>query len=192
MALRSILLTLGISASTLLAACSSDDGGGNSGAGGQGTGATGGGSGDTEPAEMNGMTAAHNAARAGVNPPASSPIPPLAWSGSLAAVAQAYANKCVFQHSKGQYGENLYASTNSSSPQAVVQSWMSEESSYDYASNSCSDVCGHYTQVVWAKSTKLGCGVKTCDQNSPFGSGSWQLWVCNYDPPGNYVGEKPY
>jgi len=148
--------------------------------------------GDPEPAEMNGMTAAHNAARANVQPPATPPIPPIAWSATVASVAQAYADNCVFKHSGGSYGENLYASTNGSSPQKVVGSWTSEASSYDYASNQCSNICGHYTQVVWAKSTKLGCGVANCTKNSPFGSGAWQLWVCNYDPPGNFGSQKPY
>ncbi len=141
---------------------------------------------------MQGMTAAHNAARASVNPPASTPIPPLVWSGEVAAVAQAYAEKCVFEHSQSPYGENLYASSGSSTPADVVTSWVSEAADYDYASNNCSGICGHYTQVVWADTTKLGCGMANCTTGSPFGSGSWQIWVCNYDPPGNFIGQKPY
>jgi hypothetical protein len=40
---------------------------------------------------------------------------------------------------------------------------------------------------------RLGCGVASCTENSPFGDGgSWQIWVCNYDPSGNYLGERPY
>lgn len=150
--------------------------------------------GDDEPAAMNGMTAAHNAARANVNPPAASPIPPLAWSGPIAAVAQAYAENCVWEHSMGEYGENLYASAGQeTTPQDVVDSWVSEVADYDYGSNGCSGVCGHYTQVVWADSAKLGCGVANCSTGSPFdGFPDWQIWVCNYDPPGNFNGQKPY
>jgi pathogenesis-related protein 1 len=186
--LRRAVAVIGFLSTLTLVACSSDDsGGGGGGAGG------GGNSGDTEPAAMTGMTAAHNAARANVNPPAASPIPPLAWSSAVAKVAQAYADKCVFQHSGGSYGENLYANTGGANPDKVVSSWVSEVADYDYATNSCSAKCGHYTQVVWADSTKLGCGVANCTTNSPFGSSAtWQLWVCNYDPPGNWVGEKPY
>ena len=44
--------------------------------------------------------------------------------------------------------------------------------------------CGHYTQVVWANTLSVGCGVAVC----PTGT----IVVCNYAPPGNYVGEKPY
>jgi pathogenesis-related protein 1 len=153
---------------------------------------SGGGSGDQEPPEMAGMTDAHNAARANVNPPADPAIPPLSWSGALAGTAQGWADGCVFEHSGGPFGENLYATTGSATPTDVVGSWVEEVASYDYASNGCSGVCGHYTQVVWRSSAGLGCALANCTDNSPFGGGAWQLWVCNYDPPGNFIGERPY
>jgi uncharacterized protein YkwD len=150
--------------------------------------------GDPEPPEQTGMTAAHNLARANVSPPASTPIPPLSWDSELAAVAQAYAEQCIFEHSMGQYGENLYAESGlGSGPADVVKAWVDEAQFYDYDTGACSSPpCGHYTQVVWADSLRLGCGVAQCDTNSPFGSGAWVHWVCEYDPPGNWVGEQPY
>ena len=45
-------------------------------------------------------------------------------------------------------------------------------------------MCGHYTQIVWETTQKVGCAKIQCD--------GFDLWVCNYDPPGNWVGEKPY
>ncbi len=150
------------------------------------------GGGDTEPAKMMGMTAAHNAARAAVAPAANPAIPPLAWNSTVAAFAQTYSDNCVFAHSNGPYGENIYATSGGASPQSVVQSWVSEAANYDYANNSCSGTCGHYTQVVWRDTVHLGCGVTNCNTNSPFGSGAWQFWVCDYDPPGNFNNMKPY
>jgi len=140
------------------------------------------------------MTAAHNAARAAVMPAANPAIPQLTWSSSVAVVAQAWAERCAFEHSSGNYGENLYASAGKdASPADVVGSWAGEAKNYDYAGNSCSGVCGHYTQVVWRKSQRLGCGVANCSKNSPFpGFPNWQLWVCNYDPPGNFNNQRPY
>jgi uncharacterized protein YkwD len=123
-----------------------------------------------------------------VSPAPGTPIPPLTWSSDLAAVAQSWANRCQFEHSHNQYGENLYANGGNATPADVVKDWVSEKADYDYATNSCSSgaQCGHYTQVVWAKSIRLGCGVANC-------SGTWkQIWVCNYDPAGNYEGQKPY
>jgi uncharacterized protein YkwD len=150
------------------------------------------GGGEGEPPQMQGMSAAHNAERASVNPPANPAIPSITWSNQIAAVAQAHAEQCVFQHSNNPYGENIYATSGSATPQDVVGSWASEKANYNYASNTCNGVCGHYTQVVWADSLNLGCGVANCNQNSPLGGGSWQMWVCNYDPPGNFNGQRPY
>ncbi|HRI63763.1 MAG TPA: CAP domain-containing protein [Polyangium sp.] len=174
-----VMLGLGLSIFSGCESDSTDDGGsGNNG--------------DSEPAAMNGITAAHNRVRANVNPPAATPLPALTWSPEIAAVAQAYAEKCIWGHSGGAYGENLFASTGGTSPQEVVDSWASESKDYDYASNGCSGVCGHYTQIVWADSLRLGCGKATCADNAPWGSGAWEIWVCNYDPAGNWSGEKPY
>jgi pathogenesis-related protein 1 len=141
---------------------------------------------------MQGMTAAHNAARASIDPPPAAPIPLLSWSSEVASAAQMYAAQCIFEHSGLNYGENIFATSGSAAPSEVVHSWIAEAVNYDYASNSCSGDCGHYTQVVWAASLRLGCGVANCTQNSPFGSGSWQIWICDYDPAGNSNGERPY
>jgi hypothetical protein len=169
----------------LAAGCGGDDDGGEGSSGDTPS------QGDGEPQALSGITAAHNAARASVSPPAATPIPPLTWSPEVAAVAQAYAERCEFNHSSGPYGENLYASTGGSTPDDVVGSWVSEAADYDHATNGCAGVCGHYTQVVWADSLRLGCGMASCTENSPFG-GPWEIWVCNYDPPGNFIGQKPY
>ena len=69
----------------------------------------------------------------------------------------------------------------------AVSSWASEAADYDYASNTCAGVCGHYTQVVWATSTKLGCGVSTCP-----GLIYGHTIVCDYAPGGNISGQRPY
>lgn len=106
----------------------------------------------------------------------------LTWDSTLAAYAQAYADKydCsgTLTHSGGQYGENLalgYTVTGS------IDAWYSEGDNYNYGS-SCS-VYDHFTQVVWKSTTKVGCGYKKCDSY-------WGTYiVCSYDPAGNYIGE---
>ncbi|AKT38486.1 CAP domain-containing protein [Chondromyces crocatus] len=150
---------------------------------------------DEEPTELAGITKAHNDARAAVDPPAETPLEPLVWSREVSAAAQAHAEKCVWEHSGGPYGENIFAASERASgmsAERVVGSWVSEAENYDYESDSCSGVCGHYTQVVWAASERLGCAMAKCTEGSPVGSGAWQFWVCNYDPPGNFRGRKPY
>jgi hypothetical protein len=200
-------LTLGLAC--LLAGCSGEfgtnngDDGGNAGDADGGTGGGGGGDmaqggGDPEGnALLNGITAAHNAARAAVMPMPTTPMPALTWSSTVAATAQAWANNCQWMHSTSSYGENIFADTGQSNAQAVVADWVSEKQFYTYSTNTCQagKSCGHYTQVVWAKSLRLGCAVKQCTTGSPFGAfngGRWTFWVCNYDPPGNFTGQKPY
>lgn len=148
---------------------------------------------DGEPDSVRGITAAHNRVREETG----AGLPPLTWSAEVAAFAQQWADElgrrgCSLEHRprsgefQQRYGENLFWGSGSGwSAQQVVGSWASEASDYDYASNSCSGVCGHYTQIVWRDSLRLGCATTTCD-------GGGQVWVCNYDPPGNYIGQRPY
>lgn len=140
------------------------------------------------------MLDAHNRVRANATPAPTPPLPPLTWSSAAAAVATSWANNCQWMHNTGAgYGENLAASSGSGdSPARVVNDWASEAADYDYASNSCSGVCGHYTQLVWRATTSVGCATVTCNTGSPFGSGSWTFTVCDYAPPGNWVGQRPY
>lgn len=145
---------------------------------------------------LSGITAAHNAVRASVSPPAATPIPDLVWDPAVAAVAQAWADQCTFDHNTQGYGQNIYASAGDPPPtaDAVVADWASEAGNYDYTTNTCNGSCGHYTQVVWAASLRLGCGYKHCTTGSPFlpDFPEWDFWVCNYDPPGNVNNDRPY
>jgi pathogenesis-related protein 1 len=137
---------------------------------------------------------AHDHHRAQVSPPASPTLPPVRWSEELAARAQAWADRCEFEHSQTDAGENLAARTQMITPEEIVAGWAAEGEHYDYARNRCAkgEVCGHYTQVVWRDSTQIGCGVAQCPSGGPFGEHEWVFWVCNYSPAGNWQGQKPY
>lgn len=145
---------------------------------------------NAEPARLAGVTAAHNRVRERLG------IAPLTWSSELAQFAQAWADKlqrrgCELQHrprsgpDKQRHGENIYSATGQrSSPGDVVDAWAEEVKDYDARTDRCRGICGHYTQIVWRKSQRLGCAMATC--------GATEVWVCNYDPPGNFLGERPY
>ena len=134
------------------------------------------------------MLAAHN----GVRQPLG--LADLTWDDGLAADSEAWlktlaADGCSMYHSAAEdYGENLFWTSATAEDSFVVEAWASEVAFYDYASNSCDEgeQCGHYTQIVWASTERVGCGAAEC----PDGGG--ELWTCRYDPPGNWIGEWPY
>jgi len=138
------------------------------------------------------FVAAHNAVRARVG------VGPLVWSEPLAVVAQRWANTLMarrqFEHSgNAGLGENLFEIEGTgpgatATPGQVVDDWASEARDYDYRSNSCRDVCGHYTQIVWRDTRQVGCAVA----RGAGGVGRREVWVCEYDPPGNWVGRRPW
>ncbi len=117
-------------------------------------------------------------------------MPPLAWSGQLAEVARNWAAtllaKGLFMHSSDtRYGENLYEITGcTTTAEHVVSVWSVEAKNYNYQDNSCSGECGHYTQIVWRETRAVGCGVAR--------GGGREIWACEYDPPGNFIGERPH
>nr|WAQ93400.1 PR-1 [Zanthoxylum armatum] len=133
-----------------------------------------------------GYVDAHNAARALVG------VGPVTWDETIANFSRTYASTrvadCRLVHSGDRrYGENLAGSTGNLSGRDAVNLWVSEKVFYDYNSNTCAagQVCGHYTQVVWRNSVRIGCGKVRCKNGGTFIG-------CNYAPPGNYNGRRPY
>lgn len=127
---------------------------------------------------------AHNAVRRSVG------VPPLGWSEELERSAQRWARDLIstgeFSHSRNQqYGQNLFEiSGASAAPSEVVANWAAERKNYDPRTNTCSSRCGHYTQIVWRDTKLLGCAVAR--------NRTREVWVCDYEPPGNFIGERPY
>lgn len=146
------------------------------------------------------MLDAHNAVRAAAKNPTPSPaLEPLTWDTQAEGVAKAWAANCDFSHNanRGNLGENIAAATpNYWDTKGVVNDWAAEAADYNYANNTCAqgEQCGHYTQIVWRNTKRVGCASQVCTKNSPFGAQfpTWQFWVCNYAPPGNYSGQRPY
>ncbi|KAK1071202.1 hypothetical protein LTR74_003583 [Friedmanniomyces endolithicus] len=110
----------------------------------------------------------------------------LTWDDGLASYAQNYANKCSWQHSNGQYGENL--AEGYTSPVFAIDSWAGEEQNYNYGKAQFSESTGHYTQLVWKNTTAVGCGAVLCNTGGSNGIQGWYL-VCEYSPRGNVVGQ---
>ncbi len=162
----------------------------------------------------------HNAARNELK----AGISDLKWSDTIARDAQTYADKLAasgrFEHDpnnnpvdvskryeNGIYGENLYASSISTSLAEAAQAWVDEKQYYTYGKivdtsvevdNTCVDgidkygnkiLCGHYTQVIWKDTSLVGCA-KSQYKAGTFKDG--EVVVCKYQTPGNYIGQTPY
>ncbi|MCA9567371.1 MAG: Fis family transcriptional regulator [Myxococcales bacterium] len=143
---------------------------------------------DSEAPGVSGVLAAHNDVRDGVD------VPPLAYDSDLAEVAAAWiegldGEGCNLRHDySSPYGENLYWTSATADSLEVVSSWESEVVDYDYATNSCApdQMCGHYTQLVWSTTERVGCAKRQCS------GGRGEIWMCVYDPAGNFSGQRPY
>ena len=77
------------------------------------------------------------------------------------------------------------------SPNLAIDAWAGEESDYNWANADFTESTGHFTQLVWQNTTRFGCGAVQCSgkgENAAFG---WFM-VCEYDPPGNVIGQFKY
>lgn len=142
--------------------------------------------------EVEALLQAHNKARAEVG------VGPLMWSKEIAIYAQEWAEhlastQCRLEHHprsgtcKHVYGENLFMGTAGYYDVAdAVKAWEGEKIYYNGEALNSSNWkdSGHYTQVVWKGTTHVGCAKAECKGN--------MLVVCNYDPPGNVLRQKPY
>ncbi|KAK3844494.1 MAG: CAP domain-containing protein, partial [Linnemannia gamsii] len=85
------------------------------------------------------------------------------------------------QHSGGKYGENLAAGYKDF--KTGIAAWYDEHTQYNYNGGGFSGATGHFTQVVWKGSKRIGCAKKFCPGSN------WTIYICNYDPPGNVSGQ---
>jgi len=164
--------------------------------------------------EKRALVSAHNQLRArvasgsesrgrpGRQPPAADMME-MTWDDELATVAQRWADQCNFGHdserrvSRFSVGQNVAIRKHSNRQpkgeenRKMVQAWYDEVDLFSrngVGSFRFESSTGHYTQVVWAKTHKVGCGV-TVFQDGRFFS---TYLVCNYGPAGNVRGEPIY
>uniref|UniRef100_A0A3B5B846 Serotriflin-like n=1 Tax=Stegastes partitus TaxID=144197 RepID=A0A3B5B846_9TELE len=148
----------------------------------------------TTSSEKNEIVNKHNALRRGVQPTARN-MKKMSWNNEAAANAQKWANTCSMQHSPASSrqitsgcGENLYMSSSKNTWTSAIQRWYDEVKDWRYGVGSVNGgVVGHFTQIVWATSNKIGCARAYCP-NSKYK----YFYVCHYCPPGNYNFTNPY
>ena len=125
----------------------------------------------------------------------------LAWDAELAAHAGAWAAELAMadaiEHEAQDpddpdpQGENLWLGTKGAwSPEEMVGLWIEEKKHFrpglipaNSATGRFEDV-GHYTQLMWADSDRVGCAVAE--------GGAYEILVCRYRTAGNVIGEEPF
>ena len=76
------------------------------------------------------------------------------------------------------------------------EAWEDEGQYYSFGALNVNDYCseppcGHFTQVIWADTYKVGCAVNFCPADTVHRYPA-TLLVCNYAASGNYVNRQPY
>ncbi|WP_414901969.1 CAP domain-containing protein [Sphingomonas flavalba] len=139
------------------------------------------------------LLAAHNRERAALD------LPALEWDRKLSADAAAWARALsstgTFEHSRDDpddpdpQGENLWAGTAGAySPEDMVGLWVDEKHNYrpgripNVSLTGDFEDVGHYTQVIWRATRKVGCALAT--------GGREDVLVCRYSEGGNVLGER--
>jgi hypothetical protein len=124
-------------------------------------------------------------------------VQPITWDRNLAAAADTYAAQLAstgrWAHSApaerpGQ-GENLWMGTHGSfSVDEMVDAWADEGRMFhagafpQVSKTGRWDDVGHYTQMIWPGSIRVGCAVRS--------SASTDYLVCRYSPAGNVMGSR--
>nr|Q2XXQ5.1 RecName: Full=Cysteine-rich venom protein DIS2; Short=CRVP; AltName: Full=Cysteine-rich secretory protein DIS2; Short=CRISP-DIS2; Flags: Precursor [Dispholidus typus]AAZ75596.1 CRISP-DIS2 [Dispholidus typus] len=134
----------------------------------------------------------HNAFRRSVRPTASNMLR-MEWYSEAASNAERWAYRCILDHSPKtsrilngiKCGENIYMSSIPMTWIDIIKLWHDEYKNFIYGvgANPPGSVIGHYTQIVWYKSYRVGCAASYCPSSSYN-----YFYVCQYCPAGNFAG----
>lgn len=121
----------------------------------------------------------------------------LVWSPALAAEAKQWADTIApygrIQHAnQGKHGENIWLNTKDRrTVGSMIAGWAIERAMYIpggrhpniSTTGNWHDV-GHYTQMVWAATTEVGCAIGRGPEKD--------ILVCRYNPIGNFRGQMAF
>ncbi|UMM33273.1 hypothetical protein L5515_006813 [Caenorhabditis briggsae] len=127
----------------------------------------------------------------------------MTWDSSLATSAQAFAETCPTNHSNADgLGENIFFSYSATDKNSLdyygaraSQLWEEEFQQYGWDSTTMDDNASNIkdaTQMAWAETGLIGCGVKVCGKDKSGASQFKYVVVCHYKKPGNKIGAEIY
>ena len=123
-------------------------------------------------------------------------LKPMRWDPQLAAAASAYADELAatdeWEHSPDEdrpdQGENLWVGTRGAfTAEEMAGDWIAEKSVFragifpDVSTTGRWEDVGHYTQIIWADTDRIGCGLSSSAEDD--------YLVCRYAHAGNVMGE---
>jgi hypothetical protein len=133
----------------------------------------------------------------------------MVWNEELALIAQRFADQCMDQCPTGEVfchseldtkldgttvGQNIVRAEGSSLVSKTyissVELWYAEVAQFDSTTLPSfveDPPTGHYTQLVWANSEEVGCGVVHFQDNT-----LETMIICNYAARGNVLGQPVY
>ncbi|KAF5402112.1 hypothetical protein PHET_04424 [Paragonimus heterotremus] len=117
--------------------------------------------------------------------PASNSLPDMTWDGRLAIEAQEWSKTCKMEHDRStKDGENLAYDTDRNGD--AVTDWFMEHKDFKFGPlpDWFDRVILHYTQMVWATTTRLGCSKRFCPKFLAWGRQIDNVYftVCRYSP----------
>jgi len=133
------------------------------------------------------------------------------WDLDLSGGAQEFAHDCKFKHSSDDFrateysklsgnvhtnsltarvGESIIADAHQGDDDVNIDAFFAHAAQWNCATDKCEPIdgakpaCGSLRQILYENTTKIGCGYKVCQVNSPFGGDSttWNFMVCWYYP----------
>ncbi|XP_048203253.1 cysteine-rich secretory protein 1 [Perognathus longimembris pacificus] len=133
----------------------------------------------------------HNRLRRSVDPPARNMLK-MEWSPEAAYNARILARYCDMVESDPMErrlsntfcGENVHVESTPIPWAEVIETWYNESRYFKYGEWTTMNEdtqTNHYTQVVWASSFLLGCGVSSCRKNRE----PQYIYICHYCHEGN-------
>ncbi|XP_043231874.1 venom allergen 5-like [Amphibalanus amphitrite] len=151
---------------------------------------------------------AHNAIRRDVkngvyadkNLPAAREMPELKWDEELATVAQRWVDQCQGGHDKCRNVPRFYVGQNYAASWGYPKNWASnavgqwffkelplfqqQDLTFTFGTGT-----GHLTQVIWAETTRVGCGFIAVEDTQivPGYTLVKRTYICNYGPGGNIM-----
>ncbi|XP_071502492.1 Golgi-associated plant pathogenesis-related protein 1-like [Diadema antillarum] len=133
---------------------------------------------------------AHNKYRAEHGAPA------LKIDSKINKYAQKWAETCakksqLAHRSEHQYGENIHYAFDSRGTENITgemasKAFYDEINNYNFSNPGFTSGTGHFTQLVWKSSLRVGIGVAVNPQNK-----NQVFSVFNYEPAGNVQGQFP-